>query len=70
MDRMAKFHAALSLPDPVHATISVGVATWPADGEEAGTLLAAADERLYAAKSAGRACIKLPPRGREVVGNA
>jgi two-component system cell cycle response regulator len=37
---------------PVPVTCSVGVATW--DGEPAETLLARADEALYAAKDAGR----------------
>jgi diguanylate cyclase (GGDEF)-like protein len=38
--------------EPVRS--SAGVATWPADVADAATLLAAADEALYAAKRAGR----------------
>jgi diguanylate cyclase (GGDEF)-like protein len=37
-----------------HLTISAGVATAPADGVDAATVLASADRALFAAKSAGR----------------
>jgi diguanylate cyclase (GGDEF)-like protein len=38
-------------------TFSAGVAGWPEDGDELDGLLAAADARLYGAKSAGRNCV-------------
>ena len=38
----------------VHATVSLGVACYPADGESADTLLHAADVALYDAKATGR----------------
>ncbi len=40
--------------DPVHLTISFGVACYPAHGESAEQLLRAADQALYAAKELGR----------------
>ncbi|WP_198288679.1 sensor domain-containing diguanylate cyclase [Pandoraea sp. B-6] len=41
--------------DPVgHITISLGVATWPQDGAAITEVLKEADERMYAAKRAGR----------------
>jgi diguanylate cyclase (GGDEF)-like protein len=46
---------------PVTLTMSVGLAAWPGDGEDATTLLASADSRLYEAKSAGRNCVVGPP---------
>lgn len=44
-------------------TISVGVATWPADGEPdtLERVLAMADGALYQAKSAGRNCCRMAP---------
>jgi diguanylate cyclase (GGDEF)-like protein len=39
---------------PTTLTMSVGLAAWPGDGEDASSLLAAADSRLFEAKSAGR----------------
>ena len=38
-------------------TVSIGVAVFPQNGSTAATLLAAADEALYAAKRAGRDCV-------------
>lgn len=35
-------------------TVSIGVATFPADGDDAAQLIRIADERLYQAKAAGR----------------
>jgi diguanylate cyclase (GGDEF)-like protein/putative nucleotidyltransferase with HDIG domain len=40
--------------DPVAITISFGIASYPAHGETAGSLIRAGDEALYAAKQAGR----------------
>ncbi len=40
-------------------TISCGVAEYPASANTAETLLAAADEALYAAKAAGRNCVRV-----------
>jgi len=42
----------------VHVGASVGVALFPADGEDAATLLAHADMAMYAAKHAGKGCIR------------
>ena len=35
-------------------TLSIGLASWPTDGDDAAGVLARADARLYAAKRAGR----------------
>jgi diguanylate cyclase (GGDEF)-like protein len=48
-----------AVPIPVagsshHLTVSAGVGSWPADGDSFEKVLAAVDERLYAAKTAGR----------------
>ena len=58
--RLAQFHATLKVSDPVATTMSIGVAAWPADGNSATELFAAADKRLYAAKEGGRGRIMLP----------
>ncbi len=60
IERLGRFHAALSVDAPIHTTISMGVAAWPADGEGEDALLARADQRLYEAKQAGRGRIVLP----------
>jgi len=44
-------------------TISVGVAVFPADGEDLGTLIDAADSALYAAKRAGRNAVRAHEAG-------
>jgi diguanylate cyclase (GGDEF)-like protein len=44
----------------VPITLSVGIATFPADGETPADLLTRADERLYAAKRAGRNRVQGP----------
>lgn len=44
-----------------HLTLSVGVASWPADGESFEAVLGSADQRLYAAKNAGRNQVIGPP---------
>jgi diguanylate cyclase (GGDEF)-like protein len=42
------------LPTGEPVTISLGVATFPVDGQDAGALIAAADRALYQAKAGGR----------------
>jgi diguanylate cyclase (GGDEF)-like protein len=42
------------LPNGEPVTVSVGVATFPGDGEDPATLIAAADRALYQAKAGGR----------------
>jgi diguanylate cyclase (GGDEF)-like protein len=39
---------------PARLTVSAGIASWPADGPDAESLTARADERLFAAKKGGR----------------
>ena len=43
-----------------HLTISAGIALFPHDGDDPRTLLNRADDRLYAAKAAGRNQVKAP----------
>ena len=55
--RAAIADAPMELPPrdgPRGVTVSAGVATYPDDGDDAARLLLRADERLYAAKQAGR----------------
>jgi diguanylate cyclase (GGDEF)-like protein len=40
--------------EPLQLSISIGVASWPDDGEHLGHVFREADRRLYAAKDAGR----------------
>ena len=61
LDCIRRFHgafaAAAALPASARETaltMSVGVAAYPRDGGAAADLLRRADERLYAAKAAGR----------------
>jgi two-component system cell cycle response regulator len=62
LDRIGRFHASFAdspaaLPAPAAEaglTFSAGVAAYPGDGDTAAQLLRRADERLYAAKQAGR----------------
>lgn len=52
----------MCLNDPVlkrSVTISVGISAYPANGENANTLIRKADEALYEAKQAGRNCVRL-----------
>lgn len=50
---------------PISVTISQGLAEFPAHGRSVEALIAAADRALYAAKAAGRNCVKTapPPEG-------
>ena len=48
-------------PDGSKVTVSIGAAMYPRDGTTADALFVAADERLYAAKSAGRNRVVAPP---------
>lgn len=51
-----------------HISLSIGVSIYPNHGENIETLISVADEALYAAKNAGRDCIKvaaLPPELEE-----
>lgn len=42
-------------PDtPLHITVSIGLAAWPTHANTASTLVAAADEAMYGAKTSGR----------------
>jgi diguanylate cyclase (GGDEF)-like protein len=51
--------------EPISFSLSIGVATYPLDGDSVEQLIAAADRALYAAKSKGRNCAclasDLPP---------
>ncbi len=53
--------------DNVYVTVSIGVASWPADGRTAAALLAEADRRLVVAKNAGRNRVVGAADGRAVV---
>ena len=53
--------------DNVYVTVSIGVASWPADGRTAAALLAEADRRLFVAKNAGRNRVVGAADGRAVV---
>lgn len=39
---------------PIHITVSIGIASWPAQAHDAQALIAAADTAMYAAKQSGR----------------
>lgn len=62
----ARLLVALADPDdeyPRALSASIGVATWPAAGRDAATLLGAADAALYAAKRSGKGHVRVaPPR--------
>jgi diguanylate cyclase (GGDEF)-like protein len=47
---------------PVSLTVSIGVASWPEDGDSPAGVLACADRRLYEAKAEGRDRVVGPPR--------
>jgi len=80
IDRLREFHAAFA-SEPVYlsggeqlaTTLSMGVATFPADGQVVADLLERADQRLYAAKQTGRNRIHGPwpvPEGAPAPGGA
>jgi diguanylate cyclase (GGDEF)-like protein len=50
--RMFPFH--FDDTDPLHITVSIGIASWPAQANDAQSLLAIADAALYQAKRRGR----------------
>jgi len=55
--RLALLNAQLSKDGiALHPTLSIGVATYPDDGEKVLELIAAADRALYRAKAAGKNC--------------
>jgi diguanylate cyclase (GGDEF)-like protein len=51
---------------PVSLTVSIGVALWPDDGQNAAEILQCADQRLYQAKSQGRDRVVGPTPGRHL----
>jgi len=58
--QIAEFPFEFGATQPLgRLTISVGVATAPADGGDAATVLTAADRALFAAKSAGRNTVRV-----------
>jgi predicted signal transduction protein with EAL and GGDEF domain len=56
----SRFVAGLFLFNIVAVTLSGGVASYPGDGKDWDALFAAADRRLYAAKSSGRNRVEGP----------
>jgi diguanylate cyclase len=52
---IADLHVPGAGPSP---SASFGVAVYPTDGDDPETLMRGADRALYAAKSAGRNCVK------------
>lgn len=51
---------------PAQITMSAGISSWPEDGSAVDEVLFTADERLFAAKRAGRNRVVGPPAVREV----
>ena len=79
LDRLRETVAALLIPLPrsderASVTISVGIGTWPADGDAPEEVVFEADRRLFVAKSRGRdrvvGRILTPARGRTPVATA
>ena len=54
IERLDRSHERAGNDDVPRYTFSGGVAEYPTDGDEATALLGRADDRLYAAKEAGR----------------
>jgi diguanylate cyclase (GGDEF)-like protein len=57
LDRNKARHSSAN----VKITVSVGVASWPDDGQLATELIASADRRMYEAKGRGRNLVAGPP---------
>ena len=53
-DRVAQHKFKLANGKDTNVTISLGVSTFPKDGDTAETMIASADKRLYDAKNNGR----------------
>jgi diguanylate cyclase (GGDEF)-like protein len=61
-DKLRRFVERWDFPGvPRPVTVSAGAATFPEHGSIRDELVKAADAGLYAAKQAGRNCVKLPP---------
>lgn len=61
---LEKFNDPFVLGDrTVSATASIGIAVYPDDGDEYGSLLQSADTSMYTAKAAGRATFARSARG-------
>jgi diguanylate cyclase (GGDEF)-like protein len=56
-DRLRRAVASIAFATPLR--VSVGLATWPADAADGQALIERADAALYAAKHAGKDCIRL-----------
>jgi diguanylate cyclase (GGDEF)-like protein len=62
---------ALTTPQGVqHLTVSVGVGSWPEDGQTFDEVLARVDERLYEAKREGRNRVVGPPALLRSIGDS
>jgi diguanylate cyclase (GGDEF)-like protein/PAS domain S-box-containing protein len=65
MERAEQLRSAMAATPVSHGasriavTVSFGVATFPGDGRTGDDLIAAADRALYAAKAAGRNCVRI-----------
>lgn len=57
-ERVASKKFKLTGDKETHVTISLGVATFPYDGDSASAIIEAADKRLYTAKNSGRNQVK------------
>lgn len=66
-ERIASLRIAIARRSaPAQVTLSAGVASWPADGSAVDEVMFIADERLFAAKRAGRNRIVGPPHVHDV----
>jgi diguanylate cyclase (GGDEF)-like protein len=66
-EKLREAIAAAALPHPAsergHVTVSIGVASWPEDANDPGTLMDCADAALFAAKRAGRDAVRAHEAG-------